>query len=144
VATCLVLPGRRGLFAAAALAVAMALGACAPANQTADSRMRPARLTGKVWLVAEPPGRAPGSLYVFVSDGTLLMTSCVETYRLARWRAEADGRLVVTEDPATRYEVRVLEAGERELRLRLQLVNETVDLRLRAAAAPYVCPDLPR
>ena len=72
------------------------------------------------------------------------MTSCVGTYRLARWLTEADGRLVVTEDPATRYEVRVLEAGERDLRVRLQLVNETVDLRLRAAAAPYVCPDLPR
>ena len=51
---------------------------------------------------------------------------------------------MVTEDPATSYNVSVVELGERELRLRLELVGETVDLTLQAADAPFVCPDLPR
>jgi len=114
-------------------------GAAAPSPSTTESR-----LTNKAWLITAPAGRAPGSLYVFLADGTLMMTSCVETYRLATWQLQGDDRLVVTEDPTTRYVVRVIDVGERELRLRLELVGENVDLELRAADAPIVCPDLPR
>jgi len=111
----------------------------APSPSTTESR-----LANKVWLITAPAGRAPGSLYIFLADGTLMMTSCVETYRLAAWRSQGDDRLLVTEDPTTSYVVRVVDLGERELRLRLELVGENVDLELRAADAPIVCPDLPR
>lgn len=102
------------------------------------------RLINKVWSVTAPPDRAPGSLYIFLADGTLMMASCVETYRLATWQSQGDDRLVVTEDPTTSYGVRVIDQGERDLRLRLELTGENVDLELRAADAPIVCPDLPR
>ena len=111
----------------------------APAPSTTESR-----LTNKVWLLTAPAGRAPGSLYVFLADGTLMMTSCVETYRLATWQLQGDDRLLVTEDPTTSYVVRVIDLGERDLRLRLELIGENVDLELRTADAPIVCPDLPR
>ena len=111
----------------------------APAPPTTTSR-----LINKVWSVTAPPERAPGSLYIFVADGTLMMASCVETYRLATWQSQGDDRFLVTEDPTTSYVVRVIDQGERDLRLRLELVGEYVDLELRAADAPIVCPDLPR
>lgn len=111
----------------------------APSPSTTESR-----LTGKVWLVTAQAGRAPGSLYIFLADGTLMMTSCVEAYRLAAWQLQGDERLLVTEDPTTSYIVRVVDLGERDLRLRLELVGENVDLELRVADAPIVCPDLPR
>jgi hypothetical protein len=110
----------------------------APSPSTTESR-----LTDKVWLVTAQ-GRAPGSLYIFLADGTLMMTSCVETYRLATWQLQGDDRLLVTEDPTTSYIVRVVDLGGRDLRLRLEFVGENVDLELRAADAPIVCPDLPR
>jgi len=121
----------------------LGLGACATAPGAPDPAA-PSRLMNRVWRVDRPAGRAPGSFYVFLADGTLLMSSCVETYRLATWRVAGDDRLVVTEDPAVSYGVRVLAVGEREARLRLELVRETVDLELRAATAPFVCPGLPR
>jgi hypothetical protein len=111
----------------------------APSPSTTESR-----LTDKVWLVTAPAGRAPGSLYIFLADGTLMMTSCVETYRLATWHLQGDDRLLVTEDPTTGYIARVMDVSERDLRLRLELVGENVYLELRAADAPIVCPDLPR
>jgi hypothetical protein len=121
----------------------LGLGACTTTLRAPDPAA-PSRLMNRVWLVARPAGRAPGSFYVFLADGTLLMSSCVETYRLATWRAAGGDRLVVTEEPAVSYGVRVLAVGERDARLRLELVSETVDLELRAATAPFVCPDLPR
>ena len=39
---------------------------------------------GKVWV--SPDASAPrGTLRIFLSDGTLVIDSCWETYRLARW-----------------------------------------------------------
>jgi len=113
----------------------LGLGACATAARSTGEAPR-----GRVDRADRGAVRtAPGSLYVFLSDGTLLMTTCVETYRLATWRWSGGGRLEVTEDPITRYTARVLVIEERDLTLRLELVRESVELRLRAADVPVVC-----
>ena len=104
---------------------------------------RHARLLDKVWRVTAPAGKPLGSMYIFMSDGTLLMTSCVETYRLAKWRADPDGKLTVSEDPATTYRVS-LEFHGSDVKLRFELKNEVVDLWVRVADTPFVCPDLRR
>jgi hypothetical protein len=117
--------------------------AAAPPTQT-PSPPAP-RFVNKVWKTQSPPDRAPGSIYIFLPDGTLLMTSCVETYRLATWRLEADGRLTVSEDQATTNQAEILELGERDLRLRLHLAKDKkVELGLQVAETPFVCPDLRR
>ena len=72
------------------------------------------------------------------------MTSCVETYRIATWRPEADGKIMITEDTATSYMAEMRPAGEQELKLLLKLARENVELTLKPAEAPYVCPDLKR
>ncbi len=101
-------------------------------------------LIDKDWRVTAPEGRPPGSFYVFLSNGTLIMTSCVETYRLAQWTLEPPSSLTITEDPITRYGADIVRIDERSLALRLKLRSENVDLALELADTPYVCPDLPR
>lgn len=120
-------------------------GKPAPSPPTAtQTKSSAARWVNKVWRVTAPTDRAPGSFYIFLSDGTLVMTSCVETYRLATWRAESDGRIRIAEDKITRYHAEIRQVSDRQLSLRLDLKNEQVALTLEAADVPYVCPDLRR
>ena len=102
------------------------------------------RLINKVWRITSPPDRAPGSFYIFLSDGTLVMTSCVETYRLATWRADGVSRLMIAEDPGVQYPAEIRDVRDREAHLRLILKSEQVELTLTQADAPFVCPDMPR
>ena len=103
----------------------------------------PAPLVNTVWRVTSG-NRAPGTLFVFLSNGTLVMTSCVEVYRLATWRAETTDRLTIVEDTAVQYTADIQALSQDSLSLRLNLRSEQVDLTMEAAQAPFVCPDLPR
>lgn len=95
---------------------------------------------GRTWLSTDA-GAAPGTLRIFLPDGTLLMDSCGETYRLVTWRSPRPGRIEWSEDGA-RVEAEVSEPRPRELRLRLRLRGgETRNERYRLATVPYVCPD---
>jgi len=100
-------------------------------------------LLNKVWRVTAPTGKPLGSMYLFLPDGTLLMTSCVETYRLAKWSANADGTLTITEDAATTYRA-TYQAADRTAKLTFALKNEQLSVDLRVAETPFVCPDLRR
>jgi hypothetical protein len=96
----------------------------------------------RVWVTTDADA-APGTLRAFLSDGTLVMTSCGETYRLAPWRWVEDARLVWEEDGAVlRGEVVIAE--RRTLVLAVEAGGETLTRSYRAAAPPEVCPDLPR
>jgi hypothetical protein len=100
-------------------------------------------LLNKLWRVTAPTGKPLGSMYLFLPDGTLLMTSCVETYRLAKWSANADGTLTITEDAATTYRA-TYQAADRTAKLTFALKNEPMSVDLRVAETPFVCPDLRR
>lgn len=80
---------------------------------------------------------------MFVSDGTLLMTSCVEVYRLARWRQIGQDQIEWDED-GSRIQAAIVDATDDRLHLRLQLVSEVRDEEYELARSPQVCPDLPR
>jgi hypothetical protein len=99
--------------------------------------------TGKVWVQADSPD-LPGPMRIFLADGTLVMDSCWETYRLAQWRAESDGSLVIVE-AGMEIPARILTASADDLHLRLKLAGgEEKDEVYRPAKVPYVCPDMPR
>ena len=51
----------------------------------------------RVWRVSESSGVAPGTLYVFLSEGTLLVTSPQSKPALGSWRTEA-GVLTMVEE----------------------------------------------
>jgi hypothetical protein len=112
------------------------------APTTDGDESRPTGLVNTVWRVTSPPDRAPGSFYLFLSNGTLVMTSCVETYRLATWQAEDGGRIAISEDQTVRYDAEFTAMSDRQARLQLNLKSERVALTLEQADAPYVCPDL--
>ena len=115
----------------------------APAPPIAATDLAAGPLVNTVWRVTSA-NRAPGTLFVFLSNGTLVMTSCVEVYRLATWRAESADRLTIVEDTAVQYTADIRALSQDSLSLRLNLRSEQVDLTLEAAQAPFVCPDLPR
>jgi hypothetical protein len=90
--------------------------------------------------VSTDAAASPGSLRIFLADGTLLMDSCGETYRLSTWRTLARGRIEWTEDGA-RIAADVSQPRPGELRLRLHLRSQIKDERYRLATVPFVCPD---
>ncbi len=106
-----------------------------------DTTRQP-QFVGKAWLSTDA-GASPGTLRIFLPDGTLLMDSCGETYRMARWRAIDERRLEWTEDTA-RIETQITVLTDDELQLRLLLVGGVKNETYRLAKVPYVCPDLPR
>jgi hypothetical protein len=94
---------------------------------------------GRTWLSTDASA-SPGTLRIFLVDGTLLMDSCGETYRLSKWRSLGPRRIAWTEDGA-RIEAEVSQPRSGELRLRLHLRTEIKDERYRLATVPSTCPD---
>ena len=107
--------------------------------RTASPEAPPA-FVGKTWMSTNPSA-APGTLRIFLPDGTLVMDSCGETYRLARWRAIDERRIEWHEDSA-RIEAEVTEVSSDHLQLRLHLVRELKEENYRLAPVPFVCPDV--
>jgi heat shock protein HslJ len=76
---------------------------------------------------------AEGQLYVFLSEGTLVVASPTGKPALGRWRFEG-GRLTMTEEGIERR-VDIVASSDSELRLKIRDPGEGVELRLVPAAA---------
>jgi hypothetical protein len=112
------------------------LTSCGPAHVEVLQELS---FVGKTWLSTD--SSAPlGTIRIFLPDGTLLMDSCVETYRLARWTSMNGTRIAWEEDTA-RIEADVTQAAADVLELRLHLRSEVKVERYRLAQVPFVCPD---
>jgi hypothetical protein len=107
------------------------------------------RLFSRIWQFADAPSiPAFGSIYIFLPNGTLLETSCVETYRIAAWAVDEKEPSVlrVVEDKQLAFTAEIIELTENTLRLRqiLTRTHEDRNLTLKAVEQEFVCPDLPR
>ena len=117
---------------------------------TAPQRVIPAEgdaarqpdFVGRVW-VSTDASAAPGTFRIFLADGTLVMDSCWETYRLALWQPIDRRRIEWTED-TERIEAQITQLTAERLQLRLQLRGEVKEETYRLAKVPTVCPDMPR
>lgn len=134
------------LFACTLGALAACGGSPAPSKQAqpqnqAEAPKLPANgaFVGRVWVSATP-GAALGTILVFLPDGTLLMDSCFETFRLSQWGAVGD-HVRWLEDTIP-IEATVSLHGKDELRL--GVVGRDEEQVYIAASVPYVCPDMPR
>jgi len=117
------------------LCAGMIASAC---RETNSQQVRP--FVGKLWVATDPS--APlGTIRIFLADGTLVMDSCFETYRLARWES-VDARRIAWQEDTARIEADVDDSTAGELRLRLRLVQEIREEHYRIAAVPFLCPDL--
>ncbi|MBD1842397.1 hypothetical protein H6F89_02995 [Cyanobacteria bacterium FACHB-63] len=128
-----------------------------PIAQAAPSQVAPASvptkpgrnlslLFSRVWRVTKAPSSpAPGSIYVFLPNGTLLQTSCGEPYRIATWRINKGSPdiLRVTEDGRQAYTARITQLTDTTLQIQRSLdrSNQNQALTLTAVQQEFVCPD---
>ncbi len=119
---------------AAALLASGCSGAVEPPRADAAPPARAAAATpaldfiNRVWRVTESSAVAPGTLYVFLSEGTLLITSEHSTPMLGTWKHE-DGILTMVEDSIA-YKVDILNSSPDEFRIRSHHPGGAVELRL--------------
>ena len=130
---------RLEIAAVAALVATACSAPSAPPPAATPASAAPLAFVGKIWLSSDPAA-VLGTIRIFLADGTLVMDSCFETYRLARWEA-LDGRRVAWQEDTARIEAEVDETTAGELRLRLQLTEEVKEERYRVADVPFICPD---
>jgi hypothetical protein len=88
----------------------------------------------KVWRVEKSSGGAVGTLYVFLSDGTLLIASATGTPALGAWTYEG-GVLTMIEEGIP-YKVDILASSPEEFRIRSHNPAGSVDIALTRAKGP--------
>lgn len=108
-----------------------------------------APLLNRIWKRSDSSyGPAAGSIYIFLQNGTLLETSCVETYRIALWSVDPakPDTLKVVEDQRQVFTATLGEVSGNTLHLRQTLFHEKdqKDITLTAVDGEFVCPDLPK
>lgn len=100
-----------------------------------------AALTDKVWRVCTSTAVEPGTTYVFLANGTLVIDGPHGTPLYGRW-AQQEGALHLTEE-GIRYRTEILELGDGQLRLRSHNPGEPVDITLVAAPGEPLPPSRP-
>ncbi len=101
------------------------------------------QLLNTVWVRDQDDSASPGSMQIFLSDGTLVTDSCWETYRLSKWQQVSETSISWEEDGMTiNADISSLTADE--LVLSLKLGSDVQEQRFVPATVPTVCPDMPR
>ncbi len=111
------------------------------AGAVVSSRPTPrasSRIENIVWKRMDAAA-APGSILLFASDGAMLMTSCVETYRIARWRA-VDGDTIAWDEDGMSIEADYALDAAGAMTLALKLVGETVEHSFSRIGGDALCP----
>jgi hypothetical protein len=114
----------------------LCIGACgqsppAEPNVPAGSRVS---FVNKVWEVSKSSGVAPGTLYVFLSDGTLVTTSPKSRPALGTWK-ETKGLLTMVEEGIS-YRVNVMKLTADEFTIISNNPGRAVEITLVPAKPP--------
>lgn len=126
---------------AVSLALAAIAGCKAPASTPAASSpappVAPSRsIANRVWAVRESTAVAAGTLYVFLADGTLVITSDHSRPSLGRWSPSGRGLIMVEEGLS--YDVDIVELSAEELTIRSHNPGEPVVTTLvLASSSPW-------
>lgn len=121
-------------------AACLFVAACArqehpPAADSAAAAPPPVSFVDRVWRVHQSSSVAPGMLYVFLSEGTLVIASPYGTPALGTWKLEGDTFTMVEEGLPYRVEVLELSAGK--FRIRINNPGAPIEIAfVLAAAAP--------
>lgn len=118
------------------IAVVASLLMCGCAGPSEAPSTRPAAtipsFINTVWRVSESSAVAPGTLYVFLSDGTLVMTSEHSKPALGTWKYE--GGLLTMVEESIPYQVDILNLSGDEFRIRSNNPGGAIEIRLVPAA----------
>lgn len=93
----------------------------------------PITFVNRVWQVSESSAVDPGQLYVFLSEGTLVVASPTGTPSLGRWSRAGDGLTMIEEGISHPTDIVALTATE--FHLRSHNPGQPVDIRLVPATA---------
>ncbi len=119
-----------------------------PKSQSSPTWVDP--LFASIWrITSATPYPHSGSIYVFLRNGTLLETSCVETYRVATWKADPKkpGTFEITEDGRLAFTASIVSVTSRALKIKQTLAlgdRETREVTFEAVNKEFVCPDMPK
>jgi len=100
-------------------------------------------LLNRVWVKQGDDGAVPGTMHIFLADGTMVSDSCWETYRLSKWQQLSETEISWDED-GTVISAAIASLTPEELVLNLHLAGGDEEQRFAPADVPYVCPDMPR
>lgn len=107
----------------------------AECNETGD-------LTNRIW-VKTGSDQLPGTIKIFLSDGTLVQDSCWETHRMSPWEMTSGTSVSWSED-GTEIRADIVTLTASELVLSLRLKGGAVEERYAPSPVPYLCPDQPK
>lgn len=108
------------------------------AAQSSEAEHANLPFVGRVWRKTTR-GSPLGSIVVFLPDRTLLMGSCVETYRLSEWGMAGD-HIRWLEDSPIPIEAEVSMPSKDQLLLKIVGQDEVQSY--APAPVPYVCPEM--
>lgn len=106
----------------------------APDARTDAAASAPAGFVNRVWSVRTSTSVEPGTMYAFVSDGTLLITSINGTPALGQWTPAGEGFTMIEEGIS--YKVDILSLTPDELRIRIHNPGEPVEIVFAPAPTP--------
>jgi len=107
-----------------------------PEHSPDRARGNSVSFVNKVWRVSSSSSVAPGTLYVFMSEGTLLITSPNSKPALGMWKYEG-GALTMVEEGIP-YRVDILMLSGDEFRIRSKNPGKPVEIMLVPAEGPPV------
>jgi hypothetical protein len=120
--------------------ISAALSSCArsasppAASETSKTSFADAGFVNRVWKVSKSNAVTTGQLYVFLSEGTLVLASEHGTPRLGVWRYESDG-LTMVEDGVS-YPTDIVSLTANELVLRSHNPGDVVEITMVPADVP--------
>ena len=120
--------------------------ACSETSSTAD-KLPPAAqqatagkpgFVNKVWEVSLSTGVAPGMLYVFLSDGTLVMTSKNSKPAFGAWTYQ--GGVFTMIEESQEYKTDILALSNEEFRIRSNNPGGSIEITLVPAKSAPLAP----
>ena len=105
----------------------------APRKQADHAGGSAATFVNRVWRVESSPSVAPGTIYAFLSEGTLVITSSNSKPLLGKWNY-VNGNLTMFEEGIP-YRVEVLHLSHDQFKIRSHNPGEPVEITLVPAEA---------
>lgn len=132
-----IVPGALALVLASS---ALLVGCSREAVQKEPDRVTdsPVSFVNRVWQAADSSDVAPGTIYVFLSEGTLIITSARERPMVGTWKQEGGGLTMVEE--GIPYKIDILRLSADEFRIRSNNPGGSAEIRLVPAPSPIPTP----
>ncbi len=108
----------------------------APAASAPEPRQQEAAASfvNQVWKVSRSSAVEPGMMYVFLSDGTLVITSPHGKPAFGTWKSEGRGLTMVEE--SIPYKVEILKLSPTEFTIRMHSPGEPLEITFVPADRP--------